>query len=632
MKTTNTITPLFIILLILGFSILSCGPKPPTSSWDSTVSGDPEAEADFRKARDLFLDNQFGDADERFARLIEQYPNDPLARAATVYRARVSLEWKNPTRARQLLEPLRRDDDPVADRAKLYYGVALNHEKAYEEAIDALKPLLGKMTDLAENALLLRTLWQSARDAGQLEEAFTAIDRFLSMEPDDSDRDDAVNALKEMTATIKSIRRLKKMAGALPTKEYAWPIIMARIAEIHLEAGRFKESADTLEAIEKRRDIADGADGIQELAEEVSNKTRMNLNTIGLLVPLSGRSRLIGETVVKGAMIAAKQTGLNVIIKDSRGDPTRAAQMVEELVEKENVFAIVGPLDVKVARAAAEKADALRIPILLLSVGENLTKTGSFVFRALPTYRAEIEALVKQAKAADIASLGIMYPDTGFGKTVQALTVKTATKQGLPIVSEIAYDNNTTDFHVAAETVSRKKPEAMLILDVAAKVPLIAPALAAAGLWSVKRGEEPDTGLPIQLLVPSFGFSSDLLRRAGRYLNGARFSLYFTPEVTPNSEAFTQKFNIEYGSAPDYLSAFGHDAVIILHGAASNNATNRDDIRTWLVTQSGAEGTALDTTTPFSGFLGSGEPVAGPYIIEIVDGVFQVVSEEEAFE
>jgi branched-chain amino acid transport system substrate-binding protein len=621
MSRVVTTSLVWIIATLPVLATLSCGPKVTQPKWDSAVSADPEVEAAFRDARDLFSKGELGEADEQFARIIELHPQDPLARVSTVYRARIALALGNPSRARQLLAALKEEADPVGDRAKLYEGVALYQEKAYDAAIAILAPLQDKMTDPEENTELLSTLWKSASAAGKRDIAVQTIDRLLVQSTDAEARREATNALKKMIAAINDIDLLEEMAVDLPDENSAWPILMARIAEIHLEAGRFKESADVLDAIEARRRTDEGK--IQEIADEVASRTEVVMDTVGLLVPLSGRSRLVGETVVKGAMIEANQTGINIAIRDTRGEPDRAAEMVEELVEKEHVFAIAGPLDVHTARAAAEKAEALGTPILLLAIRDDLTQIGGCVFRDFPSNRIEIQALLAAAKGAGHSRVAVLYPDNGFGKTLYALAAMAAGQIGMEIVERAVYADGSTSFQVPAASVAEAKPDAVLLLDKSSRIALIAPALAAQGIWSVHPGEAPGgPGEPVQLLIPSFGFSPDLVRRAGRYLNGALFSLYYEPSVTPDSQDFARRYHLDYGKQPNYLSAFGHDAIVILHGAAKSGAKTREAIREWLSGEAHKHITRLNTITPFAGFSSTGEPVAEPWIVELYQGEF----------
>ncbi len=153
----------------------------------------------------------------------------------------------------------------------------------------------------------------------------------------------------------------------------------------------------------------------------------------------------------------------------------------------------------------------------------------------------------------------------------------------------------------------------------------MAPALAAAGLWSTPQGAEPPgPGRAVQLLFPSSARAPDLVRRAGRYLDGALFATFSGSETSLGGAAFQERFRAEYGTEPSYLAAFGHDAVVLVAGAIRSGAKDRDAIREWIAGATRAESEALQLAAPFDGFDENGEPVALPWILQVRGNQYEV--------
>jgi ABC-type branched-subunit amino acid transport system substrate-binding protein len=105
---------------------------------------------------------------------------------------------------------------------------------------------------------------------------------------------------------------------------------------------------------------------------------------VGVLVPLTHPGWVeAGRHLLSGLVLAARDVNdaggvvgrpLELLIRDSAGDPQRAAAAVDELSGL-GVAALAGEYHSVVARAAAAKADALRLPFLCsLAVLDALTE------------------------------------------------------------------------------------------------------------------------------------------------------------------------------------------------------------------------------------------------------------------
>jgi branched-chain amino acid transport system substrate-binding protein len=606
----------------------ACSGKPPPLVPDSAASDDPEVEREFKEARNLFQNGMHGEADAAFAKITAEHPDDPLARVATIYRARIALSRDDPSEARKLLEPIKGDEDPVAERASFYDGVAMYRLGAYGEALDRLKKFLGRLTDHEENLTLLRSLWNAAHKTGDLDNAVIWLDRFLTDSPPGDERKAALDSLENLCDEIDDIEQLEDLSSKLEPNESAWPLVMARLARLHFEAGEIKDATEVLERVDanKRGD----EEAVKDMASTLDQHVTVDFRAIGCIVPLTGRSRLVGEQVLKGVVLGAKAVyisgdeQLSVTIRDSGGDPHQAVKAVEDLVFNEHVAAIVGPVDANAALAAAERAEELGVPLLALSVRENLAEGRRFIFREFATNRAEVRALAEYAARAGIARFAISYPDNGYGRTMRGLMVEELKKLGRDLAKEVKYDPKSTAFPDTAESLADSELEALFIPDGPGEIALLAPALAAAGLWSVSTGSEPGgPGRGVQLLVPSAGLSPDLVRRAGRYLEGALFVTFLNESSSPGSSRFSERFRDEYKAEPSYLSGFGHDAAVLIAGAIRSGARDREAIRSWLLGDSLKASGSLPLATPFKGFSKNGEPLAPPWIVQLIDGRFE---------
>lgn len=604
--------------VLLPCSACSAGKEPLRP--ESISSADPSAEKAFRAARDVFDRGDTEVSDRAFAAFMKAFPSDPLVKLAALYRARVAIARGEPSRARELLAPLLGIEGSLGERAAFYDGVALAGLAQHKEAVLRLEPFVGRMTDPAEGLLLLDTLWRSAREAGLERQAVLRLDGYVAACPPGEARENARKELANLVDEAGDRKALEDLAGALDRGGAGWPLVVARLAALHYEAGELDAAAKLLA---EARAAGQGEDpGIARMWDLVGDRSDVDLGAVGCLVSLSGRTRLVGETVVRGVMLGAKDEGagpeVNVVIKDVRDDPSLAARAVEELVLQDHVVAVIGPVDAVSAEIAATRAEELGVPLLALSAKEDLPAGRSRVFREFVTNRAEVRSLAAAMASSGARTVAVLYPSDAYGRTMRRLMSEETATKGLSTAVEVSYDPATTDFTDAAQTLSKIAFDALFVADEDGRIALVAPALASAGLWSVARdGAAPGQGRAIRFFAPSSAVNPDLIRRAGRYLQGASFAASFSEAGSPAAASFAAKFRAEYRSEPSYPAAFGHDAALLVRHALRSGARTRGAVADWLARLSGQANPKV--ATRFAGFDGRHEPVALPWIL-VVNG------------
>ncbi|MFO8070878.1 MAG: penicillin-binding protein activator [Polyangia bacterium] len=597
----------------------------------ATASADPAVEREFAEARKLFEKGRLELADRAFVSLIEAHGSDPLAREAAVYRARIALRREDPKSARRLLADLiESGQGSISRRARFYDGVALQRLGRDREAIEALEPFVGRLPGPQENMLLLDTLWRAGERAGEIKKAIEWLDGYLEAEPGSEKSGRRIEKLLEVLEGIDDDRLLEEIEARLREDGRAIAAVRARRAMLAYERGEIERAARIVEEI--RRSEAAEDPRVAEIAELLERRTELDLGVVGAVLPLSGRSRLVGEAVLQGLMIGAKSSRLGrlpeleVVIRDSRGDPEKAADAIDRLVFEDRAAAVIGPVDIAASEAAARRAEKLGVPILCLSVRSGVAELGDYVFRNFASNRAEVRSLVDEARRRGGERFAVLYPTDGYGEAMRRELAEELGRFGDEPVAELAYDPGLTDFSETAQRLAEEDFDVLFAPDRAQRIALLAPALAAAGIWPAAPGEEPGgPGRAVQLLVPSVGFSASLRRRAGRYLEGALFATYFHERAGEGSESFDRRYRDEYGREPTHFSAFGHDAVRLIAAAIGSGMSTRYAIRDWLADVRGEARRRFSLAAPFSGFDHSGGAEAGAWLMTLVDGEIEVL-------
>ncbi|HXJ33785.1 MAG TPA: ABC transporter substrate-binding protein [Candidatus Eisenbacteria bacterium] len=153
--------------------------------------------------------------------------------------------------------------------------------------------------------------------------------------------------------------------------------------------------------------------------------------SIGVISPKMGASSATGEAheasiefaLGKRRQVAlpdGQKVELRVVTRDDRGDPKIAAEVARDLVENENVVAILGPVNSRCTRAVLDAT--LDVPIIsALSTAQSLAgpKRDHWFFRATVSDQERMRQFVKLLKKYDellAPPFLVLYEDEEYGR------------------------------------------------------------------------------------------------------------------------------------------------------------------------------------------------------------------------
>lgn len=257
-----------------------------------------------------------------------------------------------------------------------------------------------------------------------------------------------------------SMEDLEEMAGYAVDSEYI-PYIYHRLALISLDEERPDDVKSYAMLLVRSSPDETWVSIGRELLDRVSErKGGVNLEgtiTVGCLLPLTGPFALYGQEVLNGIelgmdLFGIRQDGrpIELVIRDTMGEAEGTVTGLEELVEKENVTVIVGPLASGESTAAAKKAQELGVPIITFTQKDGITNEGDMVFRNFLTPSKEIEALLNRAiTEMGIAKFAVLYPDKTYGRYMRDLFREGVRLMGGEITADESYEPEQTDFEEA---------------------------------------------------------------------------------------------------------------------------------------------------------------------------------------
>lgn len=586
------------LALLVALAVAGC-PRRFDPRAQEIRSSDPAAEAAYQDALNLLQKGDLPGADRALEAFRSSHrPPEPLLPVAAVTQARVARLLGQPARAKDLAQPLATSgaapSTGIEERARLELGLAehaLGHGTEARALLSPLSPLIVESEEATElHAALAELLLRS---------------------------DDKASALREYELFYRG-------AGVRPL-EQAW---------VRAQVGRLlpKLPADQRERVRQRF-------GIEATTSAEGAPTVESAPSIGLLVPLSGKNRTLGERVLRGALWGAELLGaprragagtflgLDLRVRDSAAGDVATA--VAEL-QREGVQAIIGsPVrqEATAIAAAAERAGLLAVHLSAAAGGNTTGGRSLYLLRSNP---ARAQALAQELIRAGLPSVAILAPATPYGQTMTRAFVEALAGSRVQVLAELTFSEGSTTFTALAQQLGQLQPSALFVPASAAQLELISSQLATAGVlptWKVTRGAADKPALanpPVRLLLSTAeGMGERLLKSAGRYLQGAVLApvsvggLALSESAQPGRwDGFTQQL----GSEPGALDAMGLDAVQLLR-AGCQKARAAAPAATCTVEElaTSLRGLSLEGATGTLAFDGAGQP-SGPPLLVRIDG------------
>jgi ABC-type branched-subunit amino acid transport system substrate-binding protein len=558
---------------------------PDFGKLPTITSDDPSAEAAVGEARALEDKGDVEAAASRYRTFVARHPKDPLVPVAELALGRITLQkGGDAAEAKIMLDRVAQHPDAALSEQGRFYGAVARHRLGDDAgAVKILQPMIGRPVDPADTTLLLRTLAEALEGLGRHSDAIAALDTLSSESVPEADRRWAETTIAELAKNKASAAEIERLYGDLRRTGVAWRYVVRRAVHDADAAGNAQRAHELLDTMREQGLPID--EELSTIAMRAERPSEANPQVVGAVLSLSGRGRRVGELALRGLMLAAglplqgppSADSPQIVFRDDGGDPERAAQAVADLVAIHRAIAIIGPMDVNAAAAAAERAQQLGVPIVLLSPGGKGVEQGTMVYRYFATADDELHELLRTAKAKGRGRVAALLPEGPYGDLIEA-TLRTQGKAtGVELVVVQRYPAGITSFVEPTTTLAKQHFETLLIADEARQVALIAPALAAAGLWCTAPGEQAPNGRAISLIAPSVGFDHSLARSVGRYLQGAWFSVPFDKSTASGSaQSFVERFQAQFNEAPDTFAAFAYDAYkLVRKTVEAGNKTRR---------------------------------------------------------
>ena len=286
---------------------------------------------------------------------------------------------------------------------------------------------------------------------------------------------------------------------------------------------------------------------------------------------------LVEDLNAKGGINGDK---IQMIIKDTAGSPEKAVSFAKQLIEEDNVVAIIGPSTSGETMSLKKIAEDAKTPLISCAAAEVIVNpVASYVFKLPQNDSFAAQKIFQEMKNLGISRIAVLNSNTGFGQAGKEQIVKFAPEFGIQIVEAEVYDKQVTDLTaVIAKIKANKDVQAVVNWSTEPAQAIVAKNMRQAG-WDVP-------------LFQSHGFANIKYAEAGGVASegiifpaGRLLIADLLPEGHPQKAVlmkYVGDYESKYKETASTFGGHGYDAMMLLTAAIKAGGADREKIRTAL--------------------------------------------------
>ncbi len=303
--------------------------------------------------------------------------------------------------------------------------------------------------------------------------------------------------------------------------------------------------------------------------------------------PAARTAQMMVDSVNAAGGIAGRQVRL--LLRDSVADPQRAISFARQLIEEEEVFAIIGPSTSGESMQLKSLCNDAQTILISCAAAETIVDpVAPYVFKTPQKDSDAVRRIYETMNDLGIQRIGVTASNTGFGAAGRAQLETLAPEYGIDIAIAEVYDRAATDLTAVVTKIRAENVEAAVN-------------------WSIEPAQSiiPRNMRQIAFDVPLFqshGFGNiQYVREAGEAAEGIIFPAGrllvadLLPDDHPQKEVL-QKYKADYETRfNEEVSTFGghaYDALALLFNAIEVAGGDREATRDALQNTTGLVGTA----------------------------------------
>lgn len=196
---------------------------------------------------------------------------------------------------------------------------------------------------------------------------------------------------------------------------------------------------------------------------------------IGSLHPLTGQNAYEGQAIVNAQQIAVDEINgmggvggkkLRLITVDTTSKPNTASSAALKLIDR-GAVAITGSYTSATAKTISREAEKCKVPfvITVASDGALLSYGNRYTFRIQPstvTFGDNFIEYIKAVKTDDMKTVGIIYEDSNYGKSIAERILDRIEETGLNVVCSVSYSASAASLASEVTRISALSPDILV--------------------------------------------------------------------------------------------------------------------------------------------------------------------------
>jgi branched-chain amino acid transport system substrate-binding protein len=307
---------------------------------------------------------------------------------------------------------------------------------------------------------------------------------------------------------------------------------------------------------------------------------------IGAILAVTGPASFLGGPEARTVEMLVEQTnaagGINgqkveLIIKDSGASPEKAISFAKQLIEEEQVLAVIGPSTSGETMKIKKIFEEAGTPLISCAAAEVIVNpVAKYVFKTPQKDSYAAQKIFQTMKDLGISKIAVLAGNTGFGKAGKAQLLKLAPEMGIDVVETEVYDKKTKDLSaVVAKIKANKDVQAVVNWSIVPAQAIVAKNMRQAG-WDVPLFQSHGFG-NIKYVETAGAAAEGIIFPCGRLLVAD-----LLPEKHPQKALLTDYIKAYEGKYKETASSFGgyaYDAYIIVKAAIEKAGTDKEKIR-----------------------------------------------------